>query len=93
MKTLRTLRTSRSFHSFFHENPANILITSMTDITSHTKKLKKSQSFHSFFFESPTKPLISSYGKYLEYCSKNNIVATKSSRLYALRCFLTNTRI
>ena len=46
--------------------------------------LNRSVSHDSFFKYKPFKPLISSYGKFLHYCSYNNITLNIRSRTLAL---------
>ena len=54
--------------------------------------MKRAMSCNSFFRYVPSKPLVSSYGRFLSYCSKNNILLTKNIRKQAMIMYLDNVR-
>jgi hypothetical protein len=54
--------------------------------------MKRTISYDSFFVYTPERPLISSYGKFIRYCSKNNILLTKNNRKQAIIMYLDNVR-
>lgn len=54
--------------------------------------MKRAISCNSFFKYTPLKPLICSYGRFLSYCSKNNILLTKNIRKHAMIMYLDNVR-
>ena len=50
--------------------------------------VKKSISWQSFFSKNITRPFIQSYGNFLQYSSKNNIILNRRSRQIALYLYL-----
>jgi len=54
--------------------------------------MKRAISYNSFFKYKPLKPLINSYGRFLYYCNKNNILLTKNIRKQAMIMYLDNVR-
>ncbi len=52
--------------------------------------MRRSISLDSFFYYKPIKRLISSYGKFLNYCSVNNIILNRCIRKKALWLYLNN---
>ena len=54
--------------------------------------MKRANSHNSFFKYNPLKPLISSYGRFLSYCSNNNILLTKKIRKQAMLMYFDNIR-
>jgi len=54
--------------------------------------MKRTISYDSFFVYTPERPLISSYGKFLHYCSKNEILLTRGVRKQAMIIYLDNIK-
>lgn len=52
--------------------------------------MRRSISLDSFFYYKPTNKLIPSYGNFLDYCSKNNIILNRCIRKKALLLYLNN---
>jgi len=50
--------------------------------------MRRSISLDSFFHYNPLKKLISSYGNFLDYCSKNNIILNRCIRKRVLWLYL-----
>ena len=50
--------------------------------------VKKSTSWQSLFSKNITSSFIQSYGNFLQYCSKNNLILNRRSRQIALYLYL-----